>query len=123
MIALAHKISTLIVLAIGVTHTAATFVFFDNLDESAVWFAGAGLCAVFAALLNVCLWRRDVSTLTTRCAAAANFFFFFWLVSGVTATPGPPTYLVGGIGAAMVICATTVIARPSHPENSDESRG
>ncbi len=105
MISWIHKISTVLVLAIGLIHTAATFVFYKNLDEPAIWFAGAGLCAVFVALLNTGLWPKDATPLSKRLAAGANLLFFFWLVAGVSATPALPQFLVAGAGATMVISA------------------
>jgi hypothetical protein len=101
-----HKISTLVVLSIGVIHTVGTFFFYSGLSEAAIWFAGAGLCAIFVALLNMGLWPPDASGLSRRLAAAANLLFFFWLVIGFSATPGPSHAIVGGAGAAMVISAS-----------------
>ncbi len=105
MIRLVHKTSTSLVLAMGVVHTAGTFFFYENLNEAAIWFAGAGLCGIFVALLNMGLWPTDVTALSRRLAAAANFLFFFWLVAGVSATPAPLQMVVGAVGAAMVISA------------------
>lgn len=106
-----HKICTILVLAIGVVHTAATVVFYNSLSEGAIWFAGAGLAGVFVALLNLALWPPEAPILSRRSAAAANFFFFFWLVAGVWANPATIQILVAGVGATMVISATSV-ARP-----------
>lgn len=50
MIRLIHKVSTSLVLAIGVVHIGGTFFFYEGLSEAAIWFSGAGLCAVFVAL-------------------------------------------------------------------------
>jgi hypothetical protein len=105
MIRAVHRISTLLVLAIGIVHTAGTFVFYRSLSEAAIWFAGAGLGGVFVALLNMALWSPDVSPMSRRSAAAANFLFFFWLVAGVSATPEPMQEVVALVGAAMVISA------------------
>jgi hypothetical protein len=100
-----HKASTLIVLAVGAIHTAYTFFAYDSLNDSAVWFAGAGLCGIFVALLNMALWLPEAPALSRRSVAAANFLFFFWLVAGVTAVSGPMRLVVAGSGAAMVITA------------------
>jgi hypothetical protein len=103
-----HKVSTLLVLAIGVIHTAGTFLFYRRPSEDAIWFAGAGLGGVFVALLNMALWSPDASRLSRRSAAAANFLFFFWLVAGVTVTPEPMQEIVAGLGSIMVISAALV---------------
>ena len=105
MIKKLHKASTVLVLAVGMLHTAYTLFIYDSLNESAVWFAGAGLCGIFVALLNMALWLPEVPALSRRTVAAANFLFFFWLVAGVTAMSGPMRLVVAGLGAAMVITA------------------
>jgi len=100
-----HKIFTVLVLGIGIVHTAGTFYFYGSLSEAAIWFAGAGLGAIFVALLNIGLWPRGVSSASWRLAAVANALFFVWLAVGFWATPGPPTAFVAGTGSAMVISA------------------
>ena len=100
-----HKASTVFVLTVGVIHTASTFFTYDSLNESAVWFAGAGLCGIFVALLNMALWLPEAPALSRRSVAAANFLFFFWLYAGVTAISGPMRLVMAGTGAAMVITA------------------
>jgi hypothetical protein len=105
MIGVVHKISTLLVLAIGVIHTVGTFFFYSSLSEAAIWFAGAGLGGVFVALLNMGLWPLDISVLSRRLTAVANFLFFFWLIAGFSATPGLPQAIVASLGAGMVISA------------------
>lgn len=111
MIQTIHKICTVAVLAIGVIHIAATFVFYSSLSEEAVWFAGAGLAGVFVALLNVGIWQRPTTTLSRGTAAAANFLFFFWLQAGVWADPAPTRVIVAGVGMTMVISAA-MLGRP-----------
>jgi hypothetical protein len=108
MIRVVHRISAVVVLAIGAVHTVGTFFFYSNLNEAAIWFAGAGLCAIFVAMLNIALWAADASVLSRRLAAGANFLFFFWLYAGVSAAPALPQYIVAGTGAVMVISATSL---------------
>lgn len=105
MIRWIHRVSTLLVFAIGIIHVLYTFIAYRSLSESAIWFSGAGLAGIFVALLNVALWRPDVHLLARRSVAVANFLFFFWLVAGVSAMPGAAPVVVGGVGAAMVITA------------------
>jgi len=93
------------VLAIGIIHVAGTFIFYSDLSEAAIWFAGAGLGGIFVALINMGLWPNGASVLTRRLAAGANILFFFWLVAGVSATPGVAQVLVAGAGTAMVTSA------------------
>ena len=111
MIRWAHRISTVLILAIGVLHTTGTFVFYSRLSEPAIWFAGSGLCFIFAALLNLGLWSPAVSVLSRRSAAGANFLFFFWLAAGVSATPEIAQVIVAGVGATMTTSAAFVSRR------------
>jgi hypothetical protein len=117
MIPAIHKISTVLVLVIGVIHTAGTFFFYSDLSEAAVWFAGAGLCFIFVALINTALWSAGATVWSQRIAAAANFLFFFWLVTGVSATPALPQAIVAGIGATMVICVPLMIHREERKDS------
>ncbi len=100
-----HKVFTLLVLGIGIVHTVATFNFFTALTESAVWFAGAGLGGVFVALLNVAVWPQSAPALAWRLGAVGNGLFLAWLAAGVLATPELPGFVVGTVGAVMVISA------------------
>jgi hypothetical protein len=103
MIRRLHKMCTSLVLAMGIFHTAYTFFNFNSLTESAVFSAGAGLVAIFVALLNIALWLPEVPAFSRRTVSAANFLFFLWLVAGVTATLGPVWLVAAGIGGTMVI--------------------
>jgi len=105
MIRQLHRISAIAFLGIGLAHVAATFFVYERLSEPAIWFAGSGLGAIFAALLNFALWPREASTLARGSAAAANFLLFFWLAAGVSATPDLGHEIVAGVGAMMVITA------------------
>jgi len=115
MIRAIHKISTVLVLSIGTIHTVGTFFFYSGLNEAAIWFAGAGLCAIFVAMINIALWPADSSVLSRRLAAGANFLFLFWLAAGVSATPALPQFIVAGTGAAMVISAAVLCRHAKGP--------
>lgn len=54
-----HKISSALLVALGVVHTALTPVFYGRFSHNALWFAGSGLAMIFAGLLNITL-SRDV---------------------------------------------------------------
>lgn len=54
-----HKISSALLAALGVVHTALTPVFYGRFTLGALWFAGSGLAMIFVGLLNLTL-RRDV---------------------------------------------------------------
>ena len=54
-----HKISSVLLVALGVVHTALTPVFYGRFSHNALWFAGSGLAMIFVGLLNLTL-SRDV---------------------------------------------------------------
>ena len=54
-----HKISSALLAALGVVHTALTPVFYGRFTMGALWFAGSGLAMIFVGLLNLTL-SRDV---------------------------------------------------------------
>ena len=49
----AYLVLAILVIALGLVHTAATFVFFDTLTSRAIWFASAGLVLVLQGALNI----------------------------------------------------------------------
>ena len=48
-----YLLCAILVIALGLAHTAATFVFFDTLTSRAIWFASAGLVLVLQGALNI----------------------------------------------------------------------
>jgi hypothetical protein len=52
-----HKISSALLVALGVVHTALTPVFYGRFSLGALWFAGSGLAMIFVELLNLTLGR------------------------------------------------------------------
>lgn len=89
MIRLLQKISTFIIIAIGVIHTSMTPVFYDHLSEAAFWFAGTGLAAIFIGLLNISLWRGGAKDpVVRRTGNFANFLFLAFMIIGMIIMPG-----------------------------------
>ncbi|MGB6849304.1 MAG: hypothetical protein WBG05_14005 [Thermoanaerobaculia bacterium] len=113
MIERTYKVATVAVLAVGIVHTVATFRFYPALTEASIWFAGAGLGGIFVALLNVALWAQYPSVLSWRPSAAGNGLFLAWLAAGVLATPQLPQFIVGSVGAVMVVSAFWLYAKSS----------
>lgn len=107
-----HKVSTSLIFVIGVVHLVRAFFLYDHLTLAAIWFSGAALSMIFAALLNANLWTASVTSATRWTAAGANFLFFFWWVAGVWAQPDLVSEIAALIGATMVISAT-FLGRPA----------
>lgn len=108
-----HKTATLLVLAVGVLHTLATFYFFEELTEEAVWFAGAGLGGIFVAFLNLGLWHGSPEVRKRWLIDSANVLFMLWLVAGAVATPQPPSFVVVLVGGSMALSGLLLPRRES----------
>ncbi len=52
-----YKISTFLILALGIVHISATPVFFRSATESAMWFISGGLMMVFISFFNFILMK------------------------------------------------------------------
>lgn len=52
-----HKISSALLAALGVVHTALAPLFYGRFSHNALWFAGSGLAMIFVGLLNLTLGR------------------------------------------------------------------
>ena len=57
MVRTLHKISTILLIALGVVHTALTPVFYGRFSLNALWFAGSGLTMTFLGFLNIAMSR------------------------------------------------------------------
>ena len=105
-----HKISTWLLLAVGVIHTLGTFLFFDALSEAAIWFAGAGLGGIFVAFLNINLWQRGSPSSSQRLTGVANGLFIAWLTVGFAATPALPPAVILAIGGSMALSGIILVS-------------
>ncbi|MFH1278983.1 MAG: hypothetical protein ABIK65_11485 [Candidatus Eisenbacteria bacterium] len=105
MIRTLHIAATLAVTAIGVVHTASTFVFFREPGEEAIWFAGTGLAAITTGILNMILWSAGERTRRNRVlVSVGNVLLLGLMAAGVVLMPGVPTAL---FSAAVLLLAIT----------------
>lgn len=105
MVKTLHTVCTLLFIALGVVHVLFTFTFATRLTQGVVWFAGAGLAAVFAGFLNVALGRgagRDRIVRTLGHVTNALLLIFGTLA--VVAVREPQAYV--GIVLILVMAAT-----------------
>jgi hypothetical protein len=99
-----HKISSWVILALGVVHTLATPIFYSGFTEDALWFAATGLGMVFLGMLNLAVIQNPSPAGFTLCIIAnvlASLLFGTMLpLIGLNA---PQAYLaVGSFLGAMV---------------------
>lgn len=116
-----HKAATLLVLAVGVVHTLGTFYFFEALEESAIWFSGAGLGAIFVAFLNLGLWGNPPGARMRWPVNLANILFAGWLFSGALATPQPPSFVVAAVGVTMALSGLLLPRPKSTPPGENQA--
>ena len=59
MFTVLHKITTVLIIALGVVHIGFTYYDYDRFTIGAVWFIGTVVAIILAGFLNITL-RRDV---------------------------------------------------------------
>ena len=70
------RIFASVLLVLGCTHCAVTFVVHKSLSIEAIWFFSGGLAVIFGALLNLLRTARPDDRLTARISALANLLLF-----------------------------------------------
>lgn len=105
-----HQLSSWLLAALGLVHTALTPVFYGRLSVGAMWFAGSGLTMMFVGFLNVALNRgagRD--RLVKILCYAANLLTLVFGVMIVFVTNAPQ--VVFGLVLISVMTATAFMVR------------
>lgn len=90
-----HRICAILLIALGVVHTALTPVFYGRLSPGAMWFAGSGLAMIFVGFLNVAFGRvvgRD-AVIRALCYAANLLTLVFEVL--IVVVDGEPQVLFG----------------------------
>jgi hypothetical protein len=65
-----HKVSSYVLLALGILHTALTPLFSPGFTTDALWFAGTGLGLLFLGLFNLAVLRASGRAALNLCLAA-----------------------------------------------------
>jgi len=52
-----YKVSTFLILALGIIHVSMTPIFFKRFAQDALWFAGGGLMIIFISFFNFILMK------------------------------------------------------------------
>jgi hypothetical protein len=86
---------TLVILVMGLAHTALTPVFAPGLSVAALWFSGSGLAMIFLGLLNAArLWGRAHARRMRALCLAGNLAALAWGALVITVLPVPQAFLV-----------------------------
>ena len=111
-----HKISSILLIALGAVHTALTPVFYGRFTHNALWFAGSGLAMIFVGFLNIAL-SRDVGRdrLVRILCYVANLLtvFFGFLMVAVNREP----QVIFGLVLIVLMTVTAFMLREA-PGNS-----
>ena len=92
MIQKLHRISTYLLIALGVIHTSLTPVFNKRFSESAMYFASAGLAMIVSGFLNIAMSRNSKDRLTVMLCRIANVLFTIFGLLTAYAIREPQAY-------------------------------
>lgn len=98
-----YKVSTFLILALGVVHVSMTPVIFRSLTPNALWFAGGGLMIIFLSFLNLILMgeagKQRIVRVLTHTANIIGLLFgcAMLIIESRRATPGPTSWVVLGL--------------------------
>jgi hypothetical protein len=105
-----HKISSWIILALGVVHTLATPIFYSGFTEDALWFAGTGFGLVFLGLLNLEVIHNPTSGGFSLCIVAnALISLLYGTMLPLIGLNAPQAYL--GIGSFLGALVGSIFSR------------
>jgi hypothetical protein len=115
MIRTIDAVSTVVVLVLGVGHTALTPVFVPGLNQGSIWFAGGGLALLFLGFLNAArLATPDAPRLRQLCLAA-NGVALPWIVLVTVVVPDAPQPYIASVAILSVtICAFRTAGHARH---------
>lgn len=95
-----YKVTTILILALGILHISLTPMFFPSLTMGALWFAGGGMMIIFVSFFNFILMsaasKQRVVRILTYTANLSGLVFAgaMLLVESRRTTPGPSTWVV-----------------------------
>ena len=98
-----YKVSTFLILALGILHICLTPAFFHSLTSGALWFVSGGVTIVFVSFFNFILMgdagRQRVVRILCNVANLTSLVFagLMLIMESRRARPGPSSWLVLGL--------------------------
>ncbi|MCP4323329.1 MAG: hypothetical protein GY787_16075 [Alteromonadales bacterium] len=92
LIKITEYIVTLLLLLLGIAHTALTPMFYKEFDLNSLWFSGVGLGFVFLGLLNLSR-INTTEMMTKKMALIGNFIALIYSVLLVIKLGKPQTFV------------------------------
>ena len=104
---LIYKILTILLILLGIVHTAFTPVFYNSFIPAALWFAGTGLLLIFGGLINLAYQKipniyLKIMTIFANSILAVYTCLIIILISVFQA------YVALGIVLSLLICSIFV---------------
>lgn len=101
-----YKISTFLIIALGITHVLFTIPAYGRWTLNAMWFAGSGLALIFAGFLNLALQRAGGNDSVVRLLCLfTNLLVTVLFVAALLLLTEPQVYL----GLALFIVETICV--------------
>ena len=97
---IAYKVSTFLILTLGIIHVCMTPIFFKRFAQDALWFAGGGLMIIFISFFNFILMNGGGRERFVRIIChSANvvglaFAFAMFTLAWLKAVPLPQSFFV-----------------------------
>jgi len=113
-----YKISTFLILALGLLHISMTPMIFRGLTANALWFASGGIVIIFLSFFNFILMsdagKHRIVRMLTHTANALGLIFggVMLVIESRRARPGPASWVV----LALLIFETVAAFRNSSRE-------
>lgn len=95
-----YKVSTFLILALGVLHISLTPMLFRSLTPGVLWFASGGMVIIFLSFFNFILMsdagKQRVVRMLTHIANVSGLLFAvaMLIIESRRARPGPASWLV-----------------------------
>lgn len=112
MIRTVDAVCAVVVLLMGVGHTALTPMFAPGCTQAAAWFSGSGLALIFLGLLNAArLWERGDVGRTRALCLAGNLLALLWIAFVIIVLPVPQAFVVSAAVLGVTVGSLTATRR------------
>jgi hypothetical protein len=106
------RLATLVIVVLGVGHTAFTPVFVPGLNQGSIWFAGGGLALLVLGLFNVARQLTPEATRLRQLCLGANGLALPWIVLVTVVVPDAPQPYIASLAIlAVTLCAVRPVGR------------
>jgi len=112
------RLATLLLVILGVGHTAATPTFVPGLNQASIWFAGGGLALLFLALFNVARQLTPDAVRLRQLCLTVNLIALPWIVLVTVVVPDAPQPYIATLAVVGVAVCTFRPVRRMPPQTA-----